>query len=223
MARPTQSYALFCQQFGRALRTMDGKASAILIDHVGNVLRHGLPDARRSWTLDRRERRSRSSATDAIPTRTCLNAECLSVYERVYAACPFCGHVPPVADRSAPERVDGDLCELDPAVLAKLRGEIARIDGDPIYPSGLTFSANAAIARRHQERQSAQADLRRAIAVWAGWQQTLGRDDREGYRRFFHQFGVDVATAQTLGTAEASALRDRVSSELLRHNVTSVE
>ena len=221
MARPTQSFATFAQQFGRALRPLDGKTHAIIIDHVGNVLRHGLPDARREWTLDRRERRSRSGPSDAIPTRTCLNPECMSAYERVLGACPFCGRVPEITDRSSPERVDGDLCELDPVILAKLRGEISRIDGDCFAPAGLPFEANVALRRRHQERQSAQTGLRQTIALWAGWQRTLGRDDREGYRRFFFQFGVDVATAQTLGAPEATELAARVSSELLRHNVVA--
>lgn len=44
MARPTMSYALYVQQFSLALRLMDGKTEAIIIDHVGNVRRHGLPD-----------------------------------------------------------------------------------------------------------------------------------------------------------------------------------
>lgn len=223
MARPTMSYALFCQQFGRSLRLMDGKLHALIIDHVGNVLKHGLPDARRTWTLDRRERGGRGAPKDVIPVRSCLNPQCMSVYERTFKYCPFCGHVPEIADRSAPSRVDGDLIELDPEVLAKLRGEIARIDGDPRYPVGLPSDAHGAIARRHRERQSAQTDLRQAMSLWAGWQQALNRDDSESYRRFYFQFGIDVATAQTLGAPEALELSGRVTSELLRHNVESGE
>jgi DNA repair protein RadD len=67
MARATQSYGLYVQQFGRALRIMDGKTHALIIDHVGNVGRHGLPDARRIWTLDRRERGARGRPADVIP------------------------------------------------------------------------------------------------------------------------------------------------------------
>jgi superfamily II DNA or RNA helicase len=61
MARPTQSFSLYSQQFGRALRPLPGKQWAIINDHVQNVMRHGVPDAPRIWTLDRREKRSRSS------------------------------------------------------------------------------------------------------------------------------------------------------------------
>lgn len=219
MARPTQSYGLYCQQFGRALRIMDGKDRAIIIDHVGNVMRHGLPDAPREWSLDRRERRSRTAPSDVIPVRTCLNPECLSVYERVYRACPFCGHEPVPAGRSSPEQVDGDLHELDAATLAALRGEVARVDGDARFPAGAAPEVQGAIRKRHTERQAAQADLRKTIALWAGWQESLGRPDSENYRRFFLQFGTDVLTAQTLGAREAEVLKDRIAKQLNDNNV----
>lgn len=221
MARPTQSYGLYCQQFGRACRIMDGKTHAIIIDHVGNVMRHGLPDAPREWSLDRRERRSRSTPNDVIPVRTCLNEHCMGVYERVLSACPYCGHVPPVVGRSSPEQVNGDLTELDPAILALLRGEIRRVDGDPLYPAGVAPEVQGAIRKRHAERQAAQAPLRAAIALWAGWQRSLGRDDAEGYRRFWFQFGTDVASAQALGAREAAELQSRIDRQLTINNVTT--
>lgn len=219
MARPTQSYSLFCQQFGRALRPLDGKTHAIIIDHVRNVERHRLPDARREWTLDRRERRARSAPDDAIPLRTCLNEECLQVYERVLPSCPFCGHTPVPADRSAPEFVDGDLLELDPSVLAALRGEADRLRGEPVYPSSAGIEVRHAIFKRHSERRVSQSELERGIALWAGWQQHLGRGLNETYRRFYHRFGTDIATAMTLGTREAYALNERIAADLQQHNV----
>ncbi len=243
MARPTQSYALFVQQFGRALRLMldgalypywDGysneerrahiaastKPHAIIIDHVGNVERHGLPDARREWSLDRRERRSKSSASDSIPVKTCLNTECLAVYERIYSACPFCGHVTPPAARNAPEFVDGDLCELDPAVLAQMRGEIDRVDMDKeLYREELAAKHTPKIGqlahvKRHAERQEAQEALRHSIAWWAGYQRAANRTDSESYRRFYFAFGVDVMTAQALNTKEAIDLAGRINEHL---------
>lgn len=221
-ARPTQSLALMYQQFGRACRLMDGKLHALIIDHVGNVMRHGLPDAPREWSLDRRERRSRNAPSDVIPVRTCLNAECMGVYERVHAACPYCGHVPVPAGRSSPEQVDGDLCELDPAVLARLRGEVAVVDGDPRYPAGAAPEVAGAIRRRHHERQTAQATLRAAIALWAGWQRAIGRDDSESYRRFWYAFGTDVVTAQSLGVREAAELTVLLEIEIKRNNIVGV-
>jgi superfamily II DNA or RNA helicase len=208
MARPTQSYSLFCQQFGRALRLLEGKERAVIIDHVENYRRHGLPDAPREWSLDRRERGSKSAKSDAIPMTACTG--CASVYERFYVACPYCGNKPEPASRSAPQHVDGDLHELDPAVLAALRGEIAKVDGPPRIPQHLEGVAARAVFNRHMERQQSQGRLRHAIALWAGYQRSLGRGDAEGYRRFFHEFGFDVATAQTLGAREADELEQQI-------------
>jgi superfamily II DNA or RNA helicase len=219
MARPTQSYGLYCQQFGRALRRLPGKTHAIIIDHVGNVLRHGLPDAPREWSLDRRERRSRSAPSDVIPVRTCLNAECMGVYERVHRACPYCGHESTPAGRSSPEQVDGDLHELDPNVLARMRGEVDRIDGDAVISHGVAHPVALAIRKRHMERQTAQAALRETIALWSGWQRSMQRSDSDGYRRFFWQFGTDVMSAQALGATDAETLRMRIERELNINNV----
>lgn len=219
MGRPTQSYGLFAQQFGRSLRPLAGKDRAIIIDHVGNTLRHGLPDAPRTWSLDRRERRSRSTPTDVMPTRTCLNPECLGVYERCYVQCPYCGHVPEPAGRASPAQVDGDLFELDESVLSALRGEIRRIEDIPLIPTNATPEVAGAIRKRHWERQQAQVTLRNSIALWAGWQRDKGRDERETLRRFFLQFGIDVATAQTLGAREAAGLAETIGEELTKHNV----
>lgn len=214
MARPTQSYSLFAQQFGRSLRIMDGKEYAIILDHVGNIARHGLPDAPRVWSLDRRERRSRSAPSDVVPVRTCLNAECMGVYERVLVSCPYCGHTPEPAGRSTPEQVDGDLHELDPEVLRKMRGEVARIDGPALFPRNVDWTVKEAIHDRHVERQGAQAVLRESIALWAGWQKALGRSDQEALRRFYFKFGMDVLSAQALGAKEAGELSQRIQSEL---------
>ena len=240
-ARPTESFALYCQQFGRALRLMlskeagavhanltdEGRKAAIaasekpvafIIDHVNNVLRHGLPDARREWSLDRRERRS-SKKSDAIPLRVCVNDQCLQPYERVFKCCPYCGHYPPPPSRSAPEFVDGDLTELDAETLAALRGEIARIDGDPVIPYGAAPEVAGAVRRRHWERREGQRALRNVIAWWAGLESAQGRGESESYRRFYHRFGVDVANAQTLNAKEAGELAERVRVELAKYGI----
>jgi superfamily II DNA or RNA helicase len=50
LLRPTQSLALYLQLVGRALRPAPGKR-ALILDHAGNVIRHGLPDDARTWSL----------------------------------------------------------------------------------------------------------------------------------------------------------------------------
>jgi superfamily II DNA or RNA helicase len=213
MGRPTESYGLYAQQFGRALRPMPGKPHAIIIDHVGNVMRHGLPDAPRAWSLERRERRSRGQAEDAILVKTC--PACTAVYERFYRECPFCGHVPVPISRAAPQHVDGDLLELDAAVLERLRGTAAGVlIAEPAIPYGASEIVANSIRKRHREMVAAQMDLRQTIALWAGWQRALGRSDSESYRRFYLQFGTDVTTAQTLKRAEAVDLAERVAATM---------
>ena len=179
---------------------------AIVIDHVGNVHRHGLPDAPRIWTLDRRERRSRSTPDDVVKVRTC--PECTGTYERVLGlTCPFCGHTVEPVGRSGPDMVDGDLSEMTPEALALLRGEI---DKAPTFPYGAAPEVIGAIKKRHREKAEAQAALREAMAKWGGIRTAAGDDIATAQRRFYISYGIDVATAQTLGRSEAEELRGRI-------------
>lgn len=223
-ARPTQSYGLYCQMFGRGTRISPetGKDRAIIIDHVGNVMRHGLPDAPREWSLDRRERRS-SGKSDAQTIRACLNPVCGAVYERYLDACPYCGTpVPPPAERSRPEFVDGDLFELDPAILEQMRGAVARVDMTPeayreqLARQGVPQIGIMANVKRHIERQETIGTLREAMAVWAGYERAAGLSDREIFRKFYINHGHDWMTAQTLKRDEALGLAERVMGSIKR-------
>lgn len=216
MARPTQSFALYSQQLGRALRPMKNKPHAIIIDHAGNVARHGLPDEIRNWTLSKRDRRNKS-VDKTIPLKTCL--KCFLVYQRFARQCPHCGYYTPPAERSAPHYVDGDLIELSPEVLAALRKEIKRIDDTPKIPQHLPPIAQIAVHNKHIERQQSQAVLRDGIALWAGYHKLLNRDDSEIYKRFYFQFDIDVATAQTLGKKEAEELTEKINRDLINIGV----
>jgi DNA repair protein RadD len=215
MARPTQSYGLFVQQFGRALRIMDGKNHAIIIDHVGNVMRHGLPDREQVWSLDARDRRSVGKKDpDLKPIKTCT--QCTAVYEGYMRTCPYCGHTNVPNGRASIEQVEGDLYELDPTALMALRGEVARIDapessvGDKLRHAGAPGIAIMGAMKNHRLRQEAQQELRESIALWAGGQRAQGIPDDESYREFYHRFGIDVMGAQVLGAREAMELKERI-------------
>lgn len=219
MGRPTESYGLYVQQFGRALRLLEGKTHGIIIDHVGNVARHGLPDAPREWSLERRERRSKGGDSDVIPTWVCR--ECVGVWECFIKVCPACGAGKPLpAVRSGPEFVDGDLTELDPAALAEMRGEIDKTDMDvELYREHLTgrnvpLIGQAALVKKHYINQAAQAELRDAIALWAGHRRAEQMPDAESYMRFYHRYGLDVMSAQALKANEAYALLERINKDL---------
>lgn len=205
-AAATESFNRFAQRFGRGLRILDGKPYMIYLDHVGNTLRHGLPDAPRLWTLNRRDKKAKAQP-DGIPLTVCLNVECVQPYPRIYRACPFCGTVPPIPNRSSPDYVDGDLLELDAEVLAVLRNAI---DKPLRLPYGATPAIEGALKKHYRERQMAQQQLRETIAYWAGYYKTKGETDSMRYRRFYLTFGLNVLTAQTLGPKDACILNDQI-------------
>ena len=210
MVRPTESFGLFSQQFGRAMRPMEGKKAAIIIDHVGNVERHLLPDAPRVWTLDRRERRGRSTPSDAVPLRACPG--CSQPFERIHRACPWCGFYPEPEGRARPEQVDGDLLELDAAALARLRRAVDDVDleageyREQLIRKRVPMIGQLALVKRHAGRRRAQEVLRACMGFYLGQ-----GDPVEAQRRFFHRFGVDVLTAKALNTKQAGELAERIS------------
>ena len=209
MARPTQSYGLYVQQFGRVLRIAEGKTHGIIIDHVGNVVRHGLPDRPRAWSLSAPERSRSGPDPDVIPLTTCT--ECFRPYERVRTSCPHCGAVPVPAGRSLPDQVDGDLVELDASVLAQMRGEVDRIDGPAQIPVDASQIVARSIAKNWSARSQAQYDLRESMAAWAGrWKFGENETDREIQKRFYLSFGIDVMSAQALNAADAAELMNKV-------------
>lgn len=210
MARPTESYALYAQQFGRVLRPAEGKDRGLILDHVGNVIRHGLPDGRKRWTLDARERRgSNHPSLGEAPLTTCQ--ACGALYPRSEYKCVECGHVPVPASRSGPSQVEGDLVLLDENMLAQLRGEVERIDREAMIPHHLKGTpAEYAIKKRHAERQAAQSQLRESMHLWSGYRTREGMEVRVQQRLFYHVFGVDVMTAQTLGAADAAKLKNLI-------------
>lgn len=116
LLRPTQSLGLYLQQVGRALRPYPGKDRAVILDHVGNCRRHGLPDDDRAWTLEGRKRR----ATDTAPPVAIRQCSACYTVHRPAPACPSCGFVYPVQHRVVAE-VAGDLAEVDPAALRATR------------------------------------------------------------------------------------------------------
>jgi hypothetical protein len=109
LLRPTQSLSLYLQQVGRVLRPAPGKDAAVILDHVGNVHRHGFPDDHRDWSLDDRLRRTRAGGPAAPCVRTC--GTCFAAFAP-QPACPCCGTPVPVQPARQLRQVDGELKEL---------------------------------------------------------------------------------------------------------------
>lgn len=199
MARPTASLAVYLQQFGRALRTLPGKAYGLVIDHVSNWKRHGFPDKAHAWTLDRREKRGKRERDpeelDLTACRTCSRP-----YERVLPACPHCGAVPPLPAPGARtiEAVDGDLFLIDRERAAAMRAATqlptpADVANRAAFVAGPIAGAGA--ANKAMERIAAQDRLKAAFAQYAGIQRHKGRDDAQTHKRIYQTLGMDLLTA----------------------------
>ncbi|MGH8235433.1 MAG: DEAD/DEAH box helicase [Steroidobacteraceae bacterium] len=224
----------------RAWIAASDKPRFLILDHVGNFNRMYLKrgttfDCRQAYTLGRVERR-RKVPSDAIPMRTCLNdgvtnpdgtprippgESCFKPYPAIFLKCPHCGTLKPAPEgRGSPDKVEGDLVMLDTSVLRAMQFEVRRIDGPVEIPKGVSPIVGAAIAKNHHLRQIAQGSLRKAVALWAGWQQQChGLGDREIHTLFWHRFAVDVLTAQTLNAKDAAALEERIREALTRNNI----
>lgn len=236
MTRRTDSFGLYSQQFGRALRPVYApgydlstpenrraaiaagpKPHAIIIDHVGNVVHHLLPTPPKYWTLDSRERRGGGSAlSQEDKLKFCKNPLCLQSYRAILHSCPHCGQAPTVdaAARTKPEEVDGDLELLDVDYLRKLQLEANRVvESNPRAPKNLSRPALLGLMKRHSERAKAQTELRETISQWAGYRVQDGLDVRMCQKLFYLRFNVDVLTAQTLSKKEAEELRGKIQND----------
>lgn len=89
MLRPTQSLSLYLQFAMRSMNPREGK-TAIIIDHVGNVERFGLPTDDREWTLEGREKGKTSSSGATIKSVTVCQT-CFASFYRTGGTCPYCG------------------------------------------------------------------------------------------------------------------------------------
>lgn len=95
LLRPTHSLTLYIQQSMRCMRYREGKR-AVIIDHVGNYARHGMPDDERTWSLEKKEHRSfkKDEEEQAQKVRQC--PECFFTFSvdavENKDVCPHCGY-----------------------------------------------------------------------------------------------------------------------------------
>ncbi|MGM9630443.1 DEAD/DEAH box helicase [Butyricicoccus sp.] len=110
LLRPTQSLTLYIQQSMRCMRYQSDKR-AVIIDHVGNYTRFGMPDDDREWSLEPKKKK-KSMVSRAEQVRQCPKCFFTFPMEQV---CPHCGYEFPKKDR-------GDLEEDVGAELTKIEG-----------------------------------------------------------------------------------------------------
>lgn len=142
MLRPTTSLPLYLQQAGRGLRPIyapgfdletiegrtaavgaGGKTHAIILDHVGNSQRHGLPCEEREWSLEGKEgRKKKAKDDDAFRVKTCLH--CFRANETWRKACKYddCKSEFPAEERRI-EHVEGELGIVDKEAAKRIAQE----------------------------------------------------------------------------------------------------
>lgn len=111
LLRPTKSLGLYLQQVGRSLRIFPGKSHAVILDHVGNCQRFGLPDEVREWALEGRDKKKKDLPPPVKICQMCLGAQ------RPSERCIFCGYIFPVSYREI-SQVEGELTEINQKQLA---------------------------------------------------------------------------------------------------------
>jgi DNA repair protein RadD len=156
-ARPTQSLSVCLQQWGRGLRVKPGGKMALILDHAGNSLRHGLPDDDREWSLEDTPRKGRKPAE--VGVKIC--PECFCALPPPTRHCPECGHQF-VADAEAPEHAEGELEAVDPSVVrfhqAREQGMAKTLEGliavgrARRYANPVGWARHVMAGRRKRER-----------------------------------------------------------------------
>ena len=113
--RPTQSLTLYMQQAMRCMRYKPNKR-AVIIDHVGNYARFGMPDADRIWTLEgKKKQKNEISKEDEVKAKQC--PECFFTFEpkdenydhEGLLQCPECGHK---FEKKKQEEIEHESAEL---------------------------------------------------------------------------------------------------------------
>jgi superfamily II DNA or RNA helicase len=152
LARPTMSLSLHLQMCGRGLRPAPGKERALLVDHGGNFLRHGLPDDERDYALTATPVRSKELGQCPL---------CRQIYGRLRddGSCPKCKQIiaPPRAVREEQERQE------------KKRLEGERIEAERIRELRKQHASSVPteVKRKYYERLLAEAKNKRYKAGWA--------------------------------------------------------
>jgi DNA repair protein RadD len=175
LLRPTQSLALYLQQVGRCLRPYpmhlpvmqkphmqkligdDGKHIAFILDHAGNTLRHGLPQAERNWVLttDKKKKKRKPPEMHNCP-------KCDFLHEIGPDECPSC-HFSYVRKRNPSDGLLDNTMQV-------IEGNLVEISDIPDWTGGLSLSRSPLkqlVARAYAE--SHFNDIAMARGYKKGW------------------------------------------------------
>lgn len=124
--RPTKSLIVFLQGIGRGLRPSPGKEKLIILDHVENWRRHGLPCDDREWSLEGKKKGKRKTKDDEPDVNIQQCNKCFAVFLPGPDKCPHCGA--PIEQRK-PREIQEQEGELERIDLAAVRKEARKEQG----------------------------------------------------------------------------------------------
>ena len=153
---PTQSLTKYLQSVGRGLRTHPGKTDCVILDHAGNLDRHGSPTLARDWSLSGVQKRPGTG--EAVAVRTC--PRCFAANPGGARVCQSCGHEFVVQGREV-ETVDGELAEVDAAAAkraARVEQGRAKTEAELIALAKARGIRRAELWARHVLRGRAERD-----------------------------------------------------------------
>ncbi len=145
MLRRTASFVAYRQWVGRALRPAEGKREALIIDHVGNVIEHGMPDDPVAWDLLAPPR-----GLDKIRSAPC--EACGRWYPVDERCCPDCGETNGLLTRGSVggnyvylrERLDLALVERERRAIA-IESEAEAMRQRVIWPASMQHPGHGLI------------------------------------------------------------------------------
>jgi superfamily II DNA or RNA helicase len=110
LARPTKSEILYVQMIGRGLRTAEGKADCLILDHSDNHVRLGFVTDIHHEHLDLGTKTvAQRAIKDAPLPKKCI--KCAFLKPPKMLQCPCCGFIPTPQPRA--EHRDGELVEFE--------------------------------------------------------------------------------------------------------------
>jgi DNA repair protein RadD len=179
-AATTQSFALYRQQVGRCLRPKPNGAAAVICDHVGNVFRHGLPDAPHAWSLDSKKRAgTERNQAAALGCRIC----------------PTCHEVFPTGvGRDACALPDEPECLFRPRILPEREGVLTEVEAPPAWAHGIDIKHSFGWQLR-QLIQHAGTDPARLRQI----------ADARGYKRGWVRYALQEAHEKQQNTNRGAA------------------
>lgn len=121
MLRPTQSLSLYLQFAMRALNPREGK-TAIIIDHVGNVERFGLPNQDREWSLQGIVKKKQTAKIGEPTVRVC--EKCFATFWSSERTCPGCGFTNPPTAKELEIMREAELAEINEQKQQKIKKQV---------------------------------------------------------------------------------------------------